>query len=380
MDNPSLSGIRVISLKTNFANPKAGFLKNKKDILYAISQLIDKGDYILGKNVSSFEKEFNLFLGNKGHFVSCASGTDAITLALRANNISEGSKVMVPSHTAPASVLGILRAGCFPYYLDVDKTSLLVSFDNLRELAIKEKCKAFLAVHLYGNGLDIFSLKKKLKGLDIKIIEDSAQSTGTTIRGRQSGTLGDSGCFSFFPTKNLGALGDAGGVWIPTKRLRDKIIALRQYGWDRKRVVTVEGGINSRLDELQAAVLRIRLKDLKKNIKLRRNIAKLYNKHLNPSFVRITQPNFQKSSYHLYVVMIEKRDQLISHMQKKNIYLGVHYFPPNHQNGLIKKFSSLKLKVTETISKKVVSLPIYPELEEREQLIIIKKLNDYKLS
>ena len=224
-------------MKTYFANPKAGFLESKEDILKAVSRVIEEGDYILGKNVSSFEEEFNTYLGGRGYFVSCASGTDAITLAIIGNGLPPGSKIMVPSHTASATIVGILRAGCIPFYLDVEESSLLVTFKKLKEIAIKEKIKAIVPVHLYGSGVHIPLLKKNLQGLNIKIIEDCAQSTGTLINKKQSGTLGDSGCFSFFPTKNLGALGDGGGIWVPNKKMKEKLITLRQYGWSQKRIV-----------------------------------------------------------------------------------------------------------------------------------------------
>ena len=365
-------------MKTYFANPKEGFVQNRKAISKALSSVIDSGIYVLGKNVLSFENEFNDYLSKKGFFVSCASGTDAITLALLANNCTNGSKIIVPSHTAPASIIGILNAGCVPIYIDINTNDLLLEIKDIEKIVTKYNIKAILAVHLYGNGINIKTLKKTLKGKDIKIIEDCAQSTGTLIGDRHAGTLSNAGCFSFFPTKNLSALGDGGGIWVPTKQLKDKLLSLRQYGWDANRNVKSHGGINSRLDELQAAILRIKLKKLNVEINKRRKIAKIYDLELNDTFKKTNGSDQQKSSYHLYVVRTKQRKKLMAYMEKKGIILGIHYHPPNHQNGLLSKYSKGKLPVTEEASKEVISLPIYPGLDKKLQLQIIKYLNEFK--
>ena len=364
-------------MKIQFANPKLNYLTKREEILSSIKKVLNKGDYILGEQVDLFEKEFLSFLGNKGHFVSCASGTDAITLALIANGIKPGSRVIVPSHTATASIASILNADCEPLFIDINEKSLLLSIRELKKLAKLKKVKAAVAVHLYGSGVDIIELKKVLRGNEIKIIEDCAQSVGTFIRGKHSGTLGDSGCFSFFPTKNLGTLGDGGGVWVPNLTLKNKLISLRQYGWNKKREVILESGINSRLDEIQAAILRIKLKYLSEDINRRRDLAKRYDRYLKSDFQIINQPGHQKSSFHLYIVKHKKRDDLIKYMKAEGINLGIHYYPANHKNGVYKKYSRGFLKNTENASREVVSLPIFPELKNSEQDLIIKKLNDF---
>ena len=362
-------------MSTFFSNPKAGFQDRKKQILAAISKFIDSGQYILGTNVKQFEDEFKQFLGNKGYFVSCASGTDAITLALLTYGIK--GKIIVPSHTATASIIAIQKAGCEPVYADINPNSLLTSITHIQTLLQKdESIKAVLAVHLYGSGMDMKRLSLVARRFKCIVIEDCAQSCGTIIHKKQSGTLSSAGCFSFFPTKNLPALGDGGGLWLPNKKMKAKAESIRQYGWDQKRIVCMQDGMNSRLDEIQAVVLRIRLKDLKKDILKRRDIANLYDVKLSDKFKIIHQPSHQESSYHLYIIRVKNREKLISYMKKRDIFMGIHYYPSNHMNGILKS-QDPNLKVTEKISKEVVSLPIFPELSKVKQLDIIKHLNNF---
>lgn len=360
---------------TFFSNPKAGFKHKKKQILAAISKFIDSGEYILGANVNKFEDEFKEFLGNKGYFVSCASGTDAITLAILTYGIK--GKIIVPSHTATASIIAIQKAGCEPVYADINPQTLLTSITHIHTLLKKDKnIKAVLAVHLYGSGMDMNRLSSIAKSFRCIVIEDCAQSCGTIIHKKQSGTLSSAGCFSFFPTKNLPALGDGGGLWLPNKTMKEKAESIRQYGWNQRRIVRASDGMNSRLDEIQAVVLRIRLQDLQKDIIKRRNIANLYDKRLSKKFKIIHQAPHQQSSYHLYVVRVKNRAKLISYMKKRDIFMGIHYFPSNHMNGILKN-QDPNLKETEKVSREIVSLPIFPELSKVKQIDIIKHLNNF---
>ena len=360
---------------TFFSNPKAGFKHKKKQILAAISKFIDSGEYILGTNVNKFEDEFKEFLGNNGYFVSCASGTDAITLALLTYGIK--GKVIVPSHTATASIIAIQKAGCEPVYADINPQTLLTSITHIHTLLKKDKnIQAVLAVHLYGSGMDMNRLSSIAKSFRCIVIEDCAQSCGTIIHKKQSGTLSSAGCFSFFPTKNLPALGDGGGLWLPNKTMKEKAESIRQYGWNQRRIVRASDGMNSRLDEIQAVVLRIRLQDLQKDIIKRRNIASLYDKRLSKKFKIIHQAAHQQSSYHLYIVRVKNRAKLISYMKKRDIFMGIHYYPSNHMNGILKN-QDPNLKVTEKVSREIVSLPIFPELSKAKQIDIIKHLNNF---
>jgi len=254
----SMKKIQMVDLQGQYA-------KIKETVDISIEEVLNSSAYINGPYVHQFQADLEKYLTVK-HVIPCANGTDAITLALLSYGINSG-KVIVPSHTATASVIGIQKAGCAPVFVDVSPKTLLMSIDEIEKALKKYKnIKAILAVHLYGTGIDISQLKKIAKKYHCVVIEDCAQSHGTKIRNKQAGTIASAGTFSFFPTKNLPALGDGGGIWVPSKKVRDKAISLRQYGWNHKRIVTNINGFNSRLDEIQATILRIRLKNLNKDI------------------------------------------------------------------------------------------------------------------
>ena len=368
--------MKTLFSKLYFANPKFGFEKIQKPILDDIEKVISSGSYIQGGQVTKFEDSFLSFLGKKGYVVSCANGTDAITLALLSYGL-KGKKIIVPSHTAPATIIGVLNAGCIPLYCEIDEHSLLISPSHTRVLLEKESnIAAILAVNLYGFSVDILAFKKLAKEYSIRLIEDCAQSTGTTFKNKMSGTIADGGTFSFFPTKNLSTIGDGGAVWLPNKSLAKKARSLCQYGWNAKRIVINEYGINSRLDEIHAAILIQRLKSLKADIKKRRMLAKRYDKYLKKDYVRPKFSNDQMPSYHLYSVRTQKRKALMKYMSKHGITLGIHYYPANHNNGIIS--SKFDLPITSKIANEVVSIPLYPELDIRSQDSVIKLLNGFK--
>lgn len=359
----------------NFANPKPGFKQINDEIINQLKKVVQSGNYINGRNVKLFERNFRDYLSNKGHIVSCASGTDAITIALLSYDL-QGKKIIVPSHTAPASIVGILRAGCIPLYCDIDNSTLMLSPQAVSQTLNKEKnIGGILCVHLYGFSADITQLKRISKENNLFLIEDCAQSTGTTFEKRMTGTLAHGGCFSFFPTKNLSTLGDGGAIWLPSKKLARRAASIAQYGWNNKRIVTLGDGMNSRLDEIHAAILNIRLKHLKRDIEKRRAIASRYDHELSNFFKRIEKSIEQNPSYHLYVVRVRNRSKLINKLKEKGINIGIHYYPPNHLNGKLSQHSE-DLKITEKISKEIISLPIYPELSLKDQAQIIKTLNE----
>ena len=362
-----------------FNDPSRYFLKNKIFFNSILNKIIDSKSYILSEEVTRFEKQIEKFLGN-GHFISCANGTDAITLAIKSLGISDGEKIIVPSHTAPATILAILRANCIPYFIDVNLKNSIVNYQNIKSIIAKDKFAAIIFVHLYGYGVNVKKFYPLLKKFKIKIIEDCAQSFGSTVNGKYTGTLADAGCFSFFPTKNLNTIGDGGGIWVRNLNLKNKLIALRQYGWNSKRIVLKDGGINSRLDSLHAAFLIHKLKTIKKEIKKKNKIANKYKKYLNSYYKLFEEDKKSTTSYHLFVVRVQKRDKLLSFMRKKNIILGVHYSPPCHKNGILQKYKNSELKNTDLLSKEVVSLPMFPELTDSEQDYVISKLNEFALS
>lgn len=360
-----------------FSEPGRGFKNIEDRLLKSFKKVIRSDSYILGKNVEIFENKITNFLNPKGHFVSCASGTDAITLAILSLDIKAGSKVLVPSHTAPASIIGIRNAKCIPVYVDIEKDTPLISIDEIINAINKTKIDAILIVHLYGMGVNVNKLKKLINNRDIKIIEDCSQSFGTKIHGHQSGTIGNSGTFSFFPTKNLSTLGDGGGIWVPTKKLKLRLLKLRQYGWDNKRIVRINNGINSRLDEIHAAFLIESLKSYKKKLILKNKIASFYQRNLNSYFSFFKKDNGIINSYHLLVVKVNHRKELILYMKKFGIILGIHYKVPCHKNGLLSEYKRFKLSNTNQISNKIVSLPIFSELDMKDLKFIVNKLNSF---
>lgn len=360
-----------------YADPGRIFNKNINDYAKIFSKVIKSKEYILGRNVELFEKKVNKYLNDKGHFISCANGTDAITLAIKALDIKPKSLIIVPSHTAPASIIGIINADCIPYYADIDENYPLISIKSIKEIISKKKIAAILAIHLYGMVADIINIKKIIKNKNIKLIEDCSQSFGSKINNKNTGTLSDAGTFSFFPTKNLSTIGDGGGVWVPNTKLKNKIKMLRQYGWSKTRIVKMRGGINSRLDEIHAAILIERLKFIEKEIKIKSNIEKIYKSKLNTNFIFFEDFNNIKKSNHLLVACVKKRNKLINHMRKKNIFLGIHYFPACHLNGKLSSYPRVKLKNTENLTKNIISLPIFIDMKKYELNFIINELNNF---
>ena len=283
----------------------------------------------------------------------------------------KGKKIIVPSHTAPATIIGILNAGCIPIYCEIDEHSLLISPSHARILLEKESDIAgIVAVNLYGFSVDIVALKKLAKEYSIRLIEDCAQSTGTTFKHKMSGTIADGGTFSFFPTKNLSTIGDGGALWLPNKSIAKKARSLCQYGWNSKRIVINEHGINSRLSEIQSAILNIKLKYLNQNITLRKKIAKNYDALLtNNVLIKPKINKYNSHAYHLYVVSYKKRDLLIKFLKKRGIFLSIQYPVPIHKmnafNKGLNKFDKNNLGNSESLSRSIFSLPIYPTLKKK---------------
>ena len=261
-------------------------------------------------------------------------------------------------------------------FVDIDVSDYNLDPEDLKK-KITKNSKAIIVVHIYGNPSNIVKIKKIAKKFNLILIEDCAQAIGTKYLNKHVGTFGDFGCFSFFPTKNLSAIGDAGAVIVNKKNLYDKLLRIRQYGWNEKRV-SIMTGINSRCDELQAAILNIKLESLNKFILKRRRIANFYDNNLiDLPIVLPKERKKGKHSYHLYVIRISPklRKKFMVYMKKKGINLSIHYYPPTHK---MKSFySKTKLKNTEYISKQIVSLPMYPELKLKELNYITKSIKSF---
>ncbi len=357
----------------SYANPKAQYLQYKEEIDAAIFNVLNRGNYILGEEVVSFENEFSKYQGAK-FAIGCASGTDALVLALRAIDIGQNDEVIVPSHTATPTVAAVSMVGASPVYVDVESDYYTIDPSKL-SAACTSKTKAIIAVHIYGQSAAMDEVMDISRQYNLRVIEDCAQAAGASYRGNKLGTIGDFGCFSFFPTKNLSAIGDGGAVICSDKKFANKLLRLRQYGWDENRV-SQEPGINSRLDELQAAVLRVKLRYLDADNAKRQSQADVYNKELMGLPIKLPARRIEASHvHHLYVVQTEKREALIKYLYDYGITPGIHYKIPVHKMQAFK--SNISLSVTEMLSSTVLSLPIYPGLDSDIQKRVTDVLGKY---
>lgn len=331
----------------------------RQELEDAFRRVLNSGWFILGPEVESFEKAFAEFLGTS-HVVGVASGTDAIALALKALNIGDGDEVITTSMTAFPTITGIQITGAVPVVVDIDPTCGLID-TNLIEQSITAKTKAILPVHLYGQCCDMNPIMTIAEKYHLSVIEDCAQSCGAEYRNSMSGTIGHIGCFSFYPTKNLGALGDAGAVVTGSPELADKLRALRNYG-QISRYQHQYDGINSRLDEVQAALLRVKLKYVAKWNAERIRIASLYKTNL-PHNILLTEYDYGKHVYHLFPILLDNRDEFIEYMKSKEIAVLSHYPVPVHKQPAFKGVAG-QLDKVELFAQRVVSLPISPELDD----------------
>lgn len=358
-----------------FANPLAQFLSHQSEIEIAVLKALKTNSYILGSEVEAFEAEFSSFIGTK-FAVGVANGTDALELALRSLNIGPGDEVITVSHTAVATVAAIEAAGAIPVLVDVDPVSFTLDPENLPE-ALSNNTKAIIAVHLYGHAANLEPIKEFCLKNKIYLIEDVSQAHGAEYMGKKLGSIGDIGCFSCYPTKNLGAIGDAGIITTNDPNIAKTIRMIREYGWE-KRYISELSGRNSRLDELQAAILRVKLRYLDQSNDSRIRIAEKYSKGLvNPSIQKPSTLSNVKHVFHLYVIRVKNRDKFIKEMGDKHIGLGVHYPIPIHLQPAYKNCikASKHMEVTENLSRDVVSLPIFPELSMADVDRVIENAN-----
>jgi len=355
------------------------YLDIREEVDEAIEGVLKKGWFILGENVESFEREFASYCNAK-YAVGVASGTDAIYLALLACNIQTGDEVITVSHTATGTVLAITHTGATPVFIDIDPDTYNMDVSLLKE-HITSKTRAILPVHLYGQPVDMQPAMQLARLYNLKVIEDACQAHGAEYNGEKVGTIGDIGCFSFYPTKNLGAYGDGGMAITNNERLADRIRSLRNYG-QREAYHSLIRGINSRLDEIQAAILRVKLKKLEQWNNSRRAKARLYNQLLqNTDVITPVEKEYSKHVYHLYVTRSKHRNSLKEYLKSKGITTNIHYPIPVH---LQKAFADLKpqkgcLPTTEQYANEILSLPLYPELRQEQIEYIcdaIAKFND----
>lgn len=362
----------------------AGYLAVKDELDAAVQRVVNSGWYLLGKELSSFESSFAQWCG-QSHCIGVANGTDALELSLRALGIGAGDAVLTVSHTAVATAAAIVRAGATPVFVDIDPKHYTMCPEKLQQ-AIEShaargegQLKAVIPVHLYGQPADIAAISDIARAHDLAIIEDCAQAHGAKIGDKKVGSFGDLACFSFYPTKNLGAMGDAGAVVTGDDELARRVRCLREYGWEERYVSSIPGGINSRLDEIQAAVLLVKLGVLDAENASRQSIAQQYGAGLG-SVDTIRLPAVRPSVshvYHLYVVQVENREAVRAKLQQDfSIGTGIHYPKPVHQQPAYERYVQpwTDLSHTDAMTPRIMSLPMYPQLEAGQVHRVIKAL------
>lgn len=345
-------------------DPRANYRAHKNEIDAGVGAVLEGGSYILGREVAAFEQEFAAYLG-VDHAVGVASGTDALHLALRACRIGPGDAVLTVSHTAVATVAAVELAGATPVLVDIDPATFTIDCNAL-EQAIRQDwgvpLKAIIAVHLYGHPVDMPAVMDIAARHGLHVIEDCAQSHGASIAGRKTGSWGHIAAFSFYPTKNLGALGDGGAVVTNDSALAERVRLLREYGW-RERYVSDEPGMNSRLDELQAAILRVKLRYLDGENERRRRIAEAYGRALEGTGLVLPRSGDGVHAWHQYVIRALERDRLRAFLSDHGIGTLIHYPVPVHlQPAYRGRVRHAMLGRTEQVVREILSLPMYPEL------------------
>lgn len=334
----------------------------KDEVDNAIKEVLDSGWYILGKKVEQFEKNFANYCQAR-YGIGVANGTDAIHLALLACGIGKGDEVITVSNTATPTVLAITYTGARPAFVDIDPESYTIDVNKIEE-NITKKTKAILPVHLYGQPADMDPILELSQKYDLKVIEDACQAHGAEYKGKKVGAIGDIGCFSFYPTKNLGGYGDGGMVVTNNEELDDKLRMLRNYGM-KKQYHSLIKGFNSRLDELQAAVLDVKLKKLEEWNEKRYKNAKIYDELL-VNVVKPVEKEYAKHIYHLYVIRCDNRDIIQHKLAEAGVNALIHYPVPVHKQEAFGEFKNISPPFTDKYSSEILSLPMHPDLKEEQ--------------
>ena len=353
-----------------------GFYQYQKEFEDKAVEVLRSGWYILGKEVSAFEEEFAAYTGAK-YCVGLANGLDALWMAFRLLNIGKGDEVLVQGNTYIASVMGITMNGATPIFIEPDER-FGINVEKIEE-KITDKTKGILVTHLYGMASKMDRIVDICNRYDLRLVEDCAQSHGACFNGKMTGTFGDVGCFSFYPSKNLGAFGDAGAVVVNDKQLAKEFKVFRNYG-SEKRYYNKVVGVNSRLDELQAGMLRVRLRHLNELTKEKVTIAERYSREIKND--KITLPVLSEGAtcvWHQYVVRCRERERLIDYLNKKEIGTIIHYPIPPHlaEAYIYLGHKEGYLPITEDYARTVLSIPMYNGMTEDEQSYVIEELNNF---
>lgn len=362
-------------MKVPFVNFKPMHNEIENEVSKKFKEIYEKNWFVLGQEVLTFEKKFAEYCNSK-FCVGCGNGLDALYLILRGYDISVGDEVIIPSNTFIATALAVSYVGAKPVLVEPCIDTYNINYKNI-ESKITKKTKAIIAVHLYGQPADLDEINKIAKKYNLKVIEDAAQAHGALYKGRKVGTLGDAAAFSFYPGKNLGALGDGGAVVTNDEELQKKIRALLNYGSDYK-YHHIYQGINSRLDEIQAAFLTIKLKNLDRWNKNRKLIAERYLKEINNS--KIIKPHVDKFAdpiWHVFVLRTEKRDEFKNYLKNNGIETNIHYPIPIHLQKAYDELNVSKgeLPIVEKLSNEVISIPMYYGMTTQEIKYVIDVIN-----
>ena len=358
-----------------FLSLKATNQVYEEQIVKAVTEVITSGWYILGERLKQFEEDFANYCGTK-HCIGVANGLDALTILLKASEFPEGSEVIVPANSYIATMLAVSNANLIPIPVEPLLETYLIDYQQI-EKVITPKTKAILVTHLYGKCCEMDEINAIAKKYNLKVFEDAAQAHGATYGGKKSGSLSDGAAFSFYPSKNLGAMGDAGAITTNDDALAERMKALRNYGSVEKYVFDYQG-YNSRMSEIQAAILSVKLPYLDTENEIRRTIAKRYLSEIKSN--KIILPNSNSSDndvWHLFVVRVSERDNFRKYLSLNGIETGVHYPIAPHQQLAYQDWQNLPLPVTEKIHQEVVSLPLNTTITDLEVGYIIKIINEY---
>ncbi|MGN0014153.1 MAG: DegT/DnrJ/EryC1/StrS family aminotransferase [Candidatus Gastranaerophilaceae bacterium] len=347
----------------------------RKEFDERIKEILDAGWYLLGKNDELFEQHFAEYCGTK-YAIGVGNGLEALSLIIKAYGFGMGDEIIVPANTYIATILAITYNGCTPVLVEPDINTYNINPDLIEE-KITEKTKAIMVVHLYGQAVQMDKIWELAKKYNLKVFEDSAQAHGAVYQGKRTGNLSDASGFSFYPGKNLGCIGDGGAVTTNDKEIADKIRALRNYG-SHVKYHNIYKGENSRLDEIHAAVLDVKLPHLDNDNARRREIAKYYRENIKNDKIILPKVYDENAHvWHVFAVRTKKRDELQEYLKQNDIQTLIHYPIPPHKQECYKELNNLNLPITEEIHNTILSLPISPVLTDEEVQKVVEVINAY---
>ena len=349
----------------------------KDEINKGLKEVFINGNFILGDQVQNFETKFSNYIGVE-HGLGVNSGSDALFMAINVLGVGEGDEIITVSHTFISTVDAICRNGATPIFVDINPDTYCIDVSKIEE-KITDSTRAILVVHLYGHPTDMNPILKIAKKNDLFIIEDCSQAHGAKYKGKKVGNIGNISCFSFYPVKNLGAYGDGGFIALNDESIFERLKMMRNYGQSQKNHHNIIG-LNSRLDEIQAAILSMKLEYLDNWNNRRKELAKIYDKYLEDSLYKIPiTENYANHVYHLYVVASDKRDEIMDYLLKNDVQTSIHYPLPVHKQTayLNLRFENNFLPITEEVCTKILSLPINPWLKDDEIERICELMNNY---